>query len=724
MIKMVLTGLERLDILPLAPMGDQVAEDRVLTDVLCCAICRTDAKMWEQGHRDLVFPRVLGHEMVVRVPDRDKQDKDQGGNQYIVWPGKSCGQCKYCKSHQENLCDDMEITGFHRDGGFAHQVILPKTSLIPLPVGMDIHTACFAEPVGCVVNAFEKLVYKKGDRVLVYGAGTMGLVTALYAKSMGLAPLIIEKHENKIGQVRAFLDHTEISCVKETMESEFDMVINACPDYIALCQAVTKVDKGGSISFFSGITKNEHVETNLLNLIHYKEATLIGAYGMKRSDMEKAIPFIQAHEPELRLLIQEVVPPEQAPDLLPKVLTGQYLKFILDFTGNPVRIREDVPKFSRGKEKDPTGDHCEIIKALPGKSLCKEVIQGISPLSDTLLPHARAKMDDKTKPLGALGKIEALGIQMSLIQNSLTPAVQQKNLFVFAGDHGITQEGVSAFPSEVTGQMVENFLNGGAAINVLCRHHGIEMKVVDMGVIKEFSPHPDLIIAKVARGTRNFAIEPAMTYPQMLNAIENGMKVFLSAHELSPIQIVGLGEMGIGNTTSASSIICVITGITPGQATGRGTGVDNKGLAHKTEVIERVLAFHRPDPLNGFEILQKIGGFEIAGIVGGILAAASKGCAVVLDGVISTAAGLVAHTINPDIQGYLISGHKSVEQAQKAALSHMELTPVIDFEMRLGEGTGAAMAMDTVDAACKIMTQMASFDEAKISRTSVAGQGM
>ncbi|MBU0973436.1 MAG: nicotinate-nucleotide--dimethylbenzimidazole phosphoribosyltransferase, partial [Proteobacteria bacterium] len=495
MIKMVLTGLEHLEILPQPPMGetapvDQGPGDQVVADVLCCAICRTDAKMWEQGHRDLVFPRVPGHEMVVQTRDRDR---GTGKNRYIVWPGKSCGQCKYCKSDQENLCDDMEIIGFHRDGGFAHQVSVPSASLIPLPPGMDIHTACFAEPVGCVVNAFEKLVYKKGDRVLVYGGGTMGLVTALYAKSLGLVPMIIEKHENKMNQVRPFLDHTGIVCVKETMESKFDMVINACPDYIALCQAVTKVDKGGSISFFSGITKNEHVETNLLNLIHYKEATLIGAYGMKKADMEQGLAFIQTHETQLGFLIQEVVPPEQAPDLLPRVLTGRYLKFILDFTGTQVMAGADAPGVSC--EKEPPADHRECAMGLPGDGLCRKVIQGICPLDDTLLPHARAKMDGKTKPLGALGKIEALGIQMSLILNSLTPVIHRKHLFVFAGDHGITQEGVSAFPAEVTGQMVENFLNGGAAINVLCRHHDIDMKVVDMGVIKAFSPHPDLIIA-------------------------------------------------------------------------------------------------------------------------------------------------------------------------------------------------------------------------------------
>jgi len=177
--------------------------------------------------------------------------------------------------------------------------------------------------------------------------------------------------------------------------------------------------------------------------------------------------------------------------------------------------------------------------------------------------------------------------------------------------------------------------------------------------------------------------------------------------------------MGIGNTTSSSAIISVITGITPGQATGRGTGVDDKGLAHKTKVIEKALNFHNIDPANGFEILQKIGGFEIAGIAGAILAAASKKTAIVLDGAISTAAGLVAYIINPEIQGYLISGHKSVEKAQKAALFRMNLTPLVDFNMRLGEGTGAALAIDIADAACKIMTRMASFDEAKVAKSSI-----
>ncbi len=353
----------------------------------------------------------------------------------------------------------------------------------------------------------------------------------------------------------------------------------------------------------------------------------------------------------------------------------------------------------------------------PNQSLCKQVIEDITPLPTNLLAKATTKIDNKTKPLGALGRLEDLAIQMSLIQNTLNPEIRQKNLFVFAGDHGITKEGVSAYPSEVTAQMVDNFLNGGAAINVLCRHHNINMKVVDMGVKKEFLPRPDLVIKKVAKSTCNFAIDDAMTKDQMIKGIENGMEVFLESHENHPIDIVGLGEMGIGNTSCASAIISTVTGISPAMAVGRGTGLDDKGMEHKIKVIEKALNYHTINCENGFEILQKVGGFEIAGITGAVLAAASKKSAIVLDGVISTAAGLLAYLINPDIKGYLISGHKSVEKAQKAALSYMNLKPLIDFNMRLGEGTGAALAIDMAEASCKIMTQMASFDDANVEKS-------
>ncbi|MDY6824999.1 MAG: nicotinate-nucleotide--dimethylbenzimidazole phosphoribosyltransferase [Thermodesulfobacteriota bacterium] len=347
--------------------------------------------------------------------------------------------------------------------------------------------------------------------------------------------------------------------------------------------------------------------------------------------------------------------------------------------------------------------------------MCRDIIENIQPLDRRLLEAANKKIDGKTKPPGALGRLEELAVQMCLVQNTLAPQIRRKHLFVFAGDHGVTREGISAFPADVTGQMVLNFLNGGAAINVLCRHHDIAMKVVDMGIVPDLEDHPDLIQKKVAHGTRNLAREAAMSIAEAILALEHGMSVFLDAHAESPIDIMGVGEMGIGNTTPAAAIIAAITGISPARAVGRGTGLDDRGLGHKIEIVERALALHYPDPTDGFEVLRTVGGFEIAGIAGAVLAAASKNTAVVLDGVIATAAGLIAARINPDITGFLIAGHRSVEPAHAAALDFMGLDPLMDFNMRLGEGTGAALAMDTVEAACKIMTQMASFEDASVT---------
>ena len=429
---------------------------------------------------------------------------------------------------------------------------------------------------------------------------------------------------------------------------------------------------------------------------------------MTNHHMHQAVVFLEKQGHWLRQLIEEIVTPQSVPTLMPDVLSGNHLKFIIDFSQK--KPAENLTGLADHSSKKPA-DH------FYPEGLCGEIIKTVKPLPEALHAAARTKIDNKTKPLGALGRLESLAVQMSRIQNSLTPSINNKQLFVFAADHGITEEGVSAYPTEVTAQMVTNFLNGGAAINVLCRHHGIALKIIDMGVKHTFAPHPDLLIKKVARGTRNFAIENAMSREQMIAALENGIKVFLEADAVDKIDIVGLGEMGIGNTTSATAIIASITGINPGDAAGRGTGIDDHGLKHKIEVLKRVLDFHHIDSTDGFSILQKIGGFEIAGIVGAVLAAASRQCAIVLDGVISTAAGLVAYLIKPEIGGYLVAGHKSVEKAQAAALAHMGLAPLIDLDLRLGEGTGAALAIDMAEAACRIMCEMASFDEAKVARS-------
>ncbi len=743
MRKLILRGLRRLEFMDL--FEDDISTDLPVFKVRCCAVCRTDAKMWSQGHRDLHLPRVPGHEMVL---------EDDAGNRFAVWPGTSCGHCRYCVSGRENLCEDMKIMGFHTDGGFAEQVRVSPSSLVPLPHGISDSIACFAEPVGCVFNLLDKVKPVPGERVIIYGGGTMGLVAALAFMDVGAQVLVIEKSEEKRLKIAPFLSATGIACLKDTVESEFDVVVNACADFMAFALGIVKAGKAGRMCFFSGITKNEHLETNLINALHYKELVVAGAYGLTRQNMVDGLPFMEKYQSCLALLVEGCVSPECIPGLMENVISGEDLKYIMDFTGTcltptpgcqskdaqmGVEAAGDHPIKSHAGLKaqvpDPTCSggrrgvviHGEGAIRAPEKKLadargihgreafCRGVIEGVVPVDQTFLAAAQAKMDNKTKPLGALGTLEQLSVQMSLIQKTLHPLIRRKALFVFAADHGITEEGVSAYPREVTGQMVKNFLQGGAAINVLCRHHHIDMKIVDMGVDGDFDPHPDLIIKKVRRGTRNFALEPAMTRREMFTALAYGMGVFLDSHRTAPVDIVGLGEMGIGNTTSASAVISTICGITPAQATGRGTGVDNKGLSHKTQVIEKALLFQKPDPRNGFEVLEKVGGYEIAGIAGAVLAAASVGCAVVLDGVISTAAGLVAFVINPDIRGYLISGHKSVEAAQKSALEYMDIISVIDFKMRLGEGTGAALTMDTAEAACKIMCEMASFDDAGVS---------
>jgi nicotinate-nucleotide--dimethylbenzimidazole phosphoribosyltransferase len=713
-MKLLLTGLRKLEITE--EEAPHPVDGHKRLKVQYCAICRTDAKIWSEGHRDLILPRVPGHEITAM---------DANGQRFVVWPGKSCNKCRFCRTGRENLCEHMKILGFHHDGGFSHHVVASPESLVPIPDSLPSHMASFAEPVGCVFNALSHLKPGSGERMIIYGGGVLGLIAALAAQEEGAVPLIIEKNEEKIAKSAAFLKKAGISCVKENTESEFDMALNACADTAAFAQCLTKLRKGGRMSFFSGLTKNDSLETNLLNLMHYKETELYGAYGLTRENMASAVPFIARNMERFDRLIERKISPKETESVLPDILSGNCLKYILDFKSS-----EPVGRIT-GREplRRDTMEPASPMQASPADSMANasaenkfdSVISGIKPVSDRLRPEALHKIDNKTKPLGSLGRLEQLALQASLIQESLNPRLHRKALFVFAGDHGITEEGVSAFPSEVTGQMVENFLQGGAAINVLCRHHHIDLYVVDMGVNADFEPHPSLFQKKIRKGTRNFALEEAMTAQEAEDALTAGMEVILHENAKNEIHIVGLGEMGIGNTTSASAIISVVTGITPEEATGRGTGLDDKAMEHKAEIIHNALQYHRPDPKNGMDILRKIGGYEIAGIAGAALAAASVGAMVVLDGVISTAGGLLAYVLNPRIKDYLVSGHRSVEIGQQAALSHMGIEPVIDFQMRLGEGTGAAMTINIVDAACRIMREMASFDDAGVAKRQQPG---
>jgi nicotinate-nucleotide--dimethylbenzimidazole phosphoribosyltransferase len=329
--------------------------------------------------------------------------------------------------------------------------------------------------------------------------------------------------------------------------------------------------------------------------------------------------------------------------------------------------------------------------------------------------EAQHVMDTKTKPLGALGRIESLAVDLCVMQNTLSPCVERKLMLVFAGDHGLTEEGISAYPREVTRQMVRNFADGGAAINVICRQYDIELHVIDIGVDGDIPASDGILGMKIRPGTRNSAVTDAMTRDEAIRALEAGMTAFDRFHTREPVQILGLGEMGIGNTSSSALMISALSETGLEDLIGRGTGVDDVQLAHKKKVLRKVFAFHRLDRRPPVEVLCTVGGFEIAGMAGAALAASAAGVPVVLDGVISTAAGLLAVALEPCCREYLIIGHRSVEPAQKAAARVLGLEPVLDLEMRLGEGTGAALTMNLAETACRILREMASFDDAGVS---------
>ncbi len=319
----------------------------------------------------------------------------------------------------------------------------------------------------------------------------------------------------------------------------------------------------------------------------------------------------------------------------------------------------------------------------------------IRPIHDPPLEaRIRARLDSLTKPPGSLGRLEDLALQLGLIQATDAPRIGRKAIVVFCADHGVVEEGVSPYPPEVTRQMVENFHSGGAAINVLCRHAGIEPVIVDMGVGKP---------------TRNFARERAMTRAEAERAIETGFAYADTADTL------GAGEMGIGNSTAAAAIFSAFSGLDPSETAGRGTGVDPAGLARKIDAIRRGLALHSPDPSDPLEVLAALGGFEIAAITGLILGAASKRRAVVLDGFITCSAAIAARAIQPASLDYVVFSHRSAEKGHAKMLEFLGARPLLDLEMRLGEGSGAALGMGLLEAAVKIYSEMATFASAGVS---------
>ena len=346
--------------------------------------------------------------------------------------------------------------------------------------------------------------------------------------------------------------------------------------------------------------------------------------------------------------------------------------------------------------------------------MLENIIAKIEAPDKTAMAAAQTRQDTLTKPAGSLGRLEELSIQLAGITGQALPSIKDKVIITMAGDHGVVSEGVSAFPQEVTPQMVLNFLNGGAAINVLAQHVGSRITVVDMGVAVDLEPHPDLVIKKIAPGTANMASGPAMTREQAEAAIMAGVEV-IDVEITQGVDIVGTGDMGIGNTTPSAAIAAVITGIKPEKITGRGTGVDDEGLKRKIDAIQRALALNKPDPKDGLDVLAKVGGFEIGGLAGVMLGAAANRIPIMVDGFISTAAAMIAVVIAPAVRPYLISAHRSQEHGHMQMLEWLELKPLVDLDLRLGEGTGAALGISIAEAACKILAEMATFADASIS---------
>ncbi|MBI2384538.1 MAG: nicotinate-nucleotide--dimethylbenzimidazole phosphoribosyltransferase [Elusimicrobia bacterium] len=344
----------------------------------------------------------------------------------------------------------------------------------------------------------------------------------------------------------------------------------------------------------------------------------------------------------------------------------------------------------------------------------EEILSQIGPTDAAAAEKAQQRLDRLTKPQGSLGRLEVLARWLASVTGTFPLSIERPVVFTFAADHGVAAEGVSAYPQEVTAQMVLNFLAGGAAINALAKQAGADVVVADFGVAGDLKPAPGLIDVKIARGTANMAQGPAMSREQALRAIIEGARIALAAKE-NGAGLFALGEMGIGNSTAASALTAALTGASPEEVTGRGTGVDADGLKKKIEVIRRALAFRKLNPADPISILAQVGGFEIAGLVGVVLAGAATRTPVLVDGFIASAAALVACRIAPDAVHYLSASHMSVERGHQRLLRELGLTVLFDFGMRLGEGTGAALAIPILRASCAVYNEMATFDQAGVA---------
>lgn len=342
------------------------------------------------------------------------------------------------------------------------------------------------------------------------------------------------------------------------------------------------------------------------------------------------------------------------------------------------------------------------------------LIGQISPLDRTAMAAAERRQGLLTKPMKALGRLESLSIQLAGITGNPFPSLAGKAIAVMAGDHGVVAEGVSAYPAEVTPQMVYNFIAGGAAINVLGRHVGARVLITDVGVAADLHGVAGVRHKKIRAGTANIAQGPAMTREEALRAFAVGSDL-VEEEVARGLALIATGEMGIGNTTPSSALIAAFTGLPVARVTGRGTGISEPAMARKVEVIERALAVNQPDPRDPIEVMTKVGGLEIAAMAGVMLSAAAHRIPVVMDGFISGAAALTAARLCPGVIDYILPSHLSVEAGHQAVFTELGLTPLFDLDMRLGEGTGAALGMLLLEAGLRIYREMATFEEAGVS---------
>ncbi len=340
----------------------------------------------------------------------------------------------------------------------------------------------------------------------------------------------------------------------------------------------------------------------------------------------------------------------------------------------------------------------------------------IPDINEELRFEIQHKLDNKAKPVGSLGQLESMAMQIAMVQNTLSPVIRKPVMLTVAADHGITQEGVSACPVEITWQQVHNFLNGGGGIGLFSRIYGMDLWVVDAGVNYDFTPHPKLIDAKITMGSKNFLQEPAMSEDECLKAFNNGREIVGRFHDEGS-NVIGFGEMGIGNTTPASALMSIICDLPVAECVGPGAGLNSEGVSHKQQVIEAAFKKHGVSD-SIFENLARFGGLEIATIAGGIFEAAARQMIVLVDGFITTSALLVAQEINKKVLDYCIFSHVSNEQGHQKMLKYLNVEPVLNLDLRLGEGTGAAMALPVIQGAVAVLSEMTSFEEAQVINTS------